>query len=242
MSHAALIRRAIPAYFQQVTPDRRDAILGEKINISPHLGFIYLRNGGIALDVDHLVQMNHRNVADSNIPAAVSLGANQFQIAASGVTEDQYAGGVMFVYGGTGQGTRIGIASNTATASGNITVRLVDDLPVALDATSDVRLVASLFNGVVESVGGTSDIVLASTIQDVPANMYFWGAYGVTQGIAGAAIASGDNDGTPIVKSDAGEFQLQSSSDPQREIGSLLVSGAISANDVVPIFLNPPGV
>lgn len=241
MSHAALIKRAIPEYFLQTTEERRDAILGEKINISPMQGFIYLKNGATALDVDHIVQTSAPVVADSNIPAAVSLGADTFQIAATGVTEDQYAGGVMFVYGGTGQGTRVGIMSNTATVGGNITIRLVSDLPVALDTTSDVRLIGSLFNNVVEGTD-SRNLALGTAIQAVPANRYFWAGYGVTQGIANADIASGANDGTPIIKAATGEFAAQPDTNLKREIGMILQSGAITANDVVSIFLNPPGV
>ena len=240
MSHAALIKRAVPAYFLQNTPERQDAIIGEKINISPLQGFIYLKNGNAALDVNKIVRSVRINVSDENIPAAVEAGRNTFEIrSTSAHAEDDFAGGVMFVYGGPGNGTRVPISSNSAvSANANIRITLQDELPVALTTDSDVSLVADIHRNVSQGDNGNY-LPFGTTFQGVPANNYFWAAYGVTQGIANAAITA--NDGSPIVMAADGNFSIQGS-DLRAVVGHTLVGGNIGADDVWGIWVNQPGL
>ena len=240
MSHAALIKRAIPAYFLLNTPERRDAIIGEKINISPLQGFIYLKNGSSALDVNKIVRSERRSVSDSNIPAAVEAGRNSFEIrSTSAHAEDEFAGGVMMVFGGPGNGTRIPISSNGAVvANANISVTLQEELPVALTTSSDVLLLADIHRDVAEGDAGNY-LPFGTTIAEVPANYYFWAAYGATQGIANAAITA--NDGSPIIMAADGNFAIQGT-DLRAVVGHTLVGGDIGADDVWGIWVNQPGL
>lgn len=83
--------------------------------------------------------------------AGVAAGDTIISIADSiTLVADEYAGGSLVIEADTGAGYRYRILRNSAEAS-NASVEIQDGLAVAIDSTSDVKLVKSLYKEVVES-------------------------------------------------------------------------------------------
>ena len=137
---------------------------------------------------------NHINKA----PAAdVAVGSRRVSITvgATAVTEDQYAGGFLAVNDGTGEGTFYRVIGNSSCdASGTTVVILDDPIRVALtNAGSEVSLIPSPYNGVVESTD-EENVPVGVPLCAVPAANYYWAQ---TEGVHPAVLVIG----TPAVGS-----------------------------------------
>lgn len=131
---------------------------------------------GLVLVSPALVTANHTNV---NLAAAVSAGSLTAGIAlgATAATENQYAGGFLWINDGTGEGHVYGIKSHPAAAlSTTLTVTLNDPIKVALvaSATSQVTLVSNAYNGA--TIGGAAPATRVVGISQVAiaASAYGW--------------------------------------------------------------------
>ena len=83
--------------------------------------------------------------------AGVAAGDTIISIADSiTLVADEYAGGSLVIEADTGAGYRYRILRNSAEAS-NASVEIQDGLAVAIDSTSDVKLVKSLYKEIVEA-------------------------------------------------------------------------------------------
>lgn len=137
---------------------------------------------------------NHINKAPV---ADVAVGSKTLKITvgATLVSENQYAGGFLAVNDGTSEGKQYRIQGNTACASaGTTTVTLAEPIVVALtNAGSEVSLIPSPFNGVVESAT-EENLPVGVAMADVTAAYYYWAQ---SRGIHSAVLT----DGTPAVGS-----------------------------------------
>jgi len=137
---------------------------------------------------------NHINKA----PAAdVAVGSKRVSITvgATVVTEDQYMGGFLAVNDGTGEGTFYRVLGNSSCdASGTTVVILEDPVRVALTAAgSEVSLVPSPYNGVVESAD-EENVPVGVPLCAVAAGYYYWAQI---SGVHPAVLVTG----TPAVGS-----------------------------------------
>ena len=185
-----------------------------------------------------VVQFNVSIVHDAYLPSSVSTHSRRFIMSAEDVKEDQYQGGLLLVDGGTGQGHRYVIASNTATDSNDdIKVELVEKLETALDRHSLCQLVSDPARNVLR--GSVSRHLPAG----VAARAFAAGKYGWIQiaGIATVVTAPGvsqsQNDGTPFVKAAGGRVNRQSVSSLAPIVGTPLTNRSYAGDENVAIML-----
>jgi len=144
-------------------------------------------------------------------PAA---GNSKFQFTLSGVTKDEFAGGLFHVVNdggdGIGEGIQYRIKSNSATGyttSGKVDCELFDSIAVTMTTTSDVAITGGLWNKV-RAASSTDYIISGVSPIAFTANYYGWFQ---TAGIAlissDGAIAVGRN--LTLSDSDAGHVQLK---------------------------------
>lgn len=125
------------------------------------------------------------------------IGSKNVEITLAAVTANQYAGGYFQVLDDTGEGYTYRIKSNTATndpASGTFRLTLYDPLKVALDATSDFCIQATLYANL--EAATTTDITVAGVTcgaMDVSEAAYGWiQVEGIANIIQEGAITIGD--------------------------------------------------
>ena len=237
--------RTLPTEFLQYVWTEHDAPpedthVGDLIfDPANKVAWVLVEFDGTGVDALDVCQINQTTVRDSNIPAAVSKYADRFSIAATSVTENQFAGGMMFVDGGTGQGYRSRIASNKATSGGNVEIVLAEKLEVALATSSDVRLLSDKFKNVQKGTAGFK-LPVGVAQRSYGGNKYGWIQLGgEVLVVSSASVASADNDGTPFVPAADGEVALQAA-DLGPIVGYSLITGGIAANAVIPMQLALP--
>lgn len=148
-------------------------VLGERI-------FQYCGNAAVALTAGKMVQSsapipNHTNVT---VSAAVAIDGKVVTptMGATAVTANQYADGYMHVNDVTGEGQCYRVKSHPAALSGaTCAFTLYDALEAALDATSQVTLVANPYKEVIIA----PNAALTAPARGVPligvtASYYFW--------------------------------------------------------------------
>ena len=155
---------------------------------------VLAKNGPLSLAPGRYVESVLVSLQDVNLPEAASQLSDQVTVTSgtTAVAADAYVDGFLIINGGLGAGHLFPVDGNTAgagsAATDTITVHLGCQLPVALDTTTDIRLISSRYRNV-RTGTGTGDLALGFVPIDVPANDYFWLiTEGPTAAIAGEAI------------------------------------------------------
>lgn len=139
----------------------------------------YCKNGADQLAPGKLVQASlpiatHTSLAPA-VTAAGSKTVTISNIGAAGATADQYAGGFLQVEDGAGEGYMYRVASHPAAGAGeSLVVTLEEGIKVALDADTDLGLVANPWSGALVAATGLTAHLLGAATQTIPANQYFW--------------------------------------------------------------------
>lgn len=157
--------------------------LGARLSLADGRMFRYSENGSVAL-TPGLINCSPDDGAEreDTITAAVAIGARSMVYTAVGtITENQYADGLLCVVDGTGQGLQYKIESHLAIGAASTGVlNFYDPVVTALDTTSDVMLVKSLYKSVIVA---PDQVVIPTGVAPIPvtANYFFWNQ---TRGIA----------------------------------------------------------
>lgn len=186
-----------------VTSTLSNHVLGDKAFTNDGRAFRYVKAGAVALVPGNAIQSpavvaNHVNLT----PTAVSaFGATTVTVTlgATAATVDQYAGGYLVVeIGTTGAGQTLRIKGHpAANASGTLLVTLEDAFYVATSGTITMSLIASQYNGVIQSPTTTlTGTIVGVAVTPIPANGFGW--------IATRGVTSMLTTGTPIVGSAIG--------------------------------------
>lgn len=119
-------------------------------------------------------------------------------VTGAGAVKDMYAGGYFSVGRGTGAGYCYRIKGNTAAATVNavantVIIELYDQLAVALDASTYVSIIGSLYTDLIACTPGTNYMPIGVTQANMTANTFGWVCTsGVTQCLVDGTIAGGD--------------------------------------------------
>jgi hypothetical protein len=150
--------------------------LGFRVPLSDGRVFRYAENASTGLAAGKLIgsPMLFTEI-DRLLPAVVPQYATQFSYLANGtITANQYQDGFACVIDGTGEGLQYKIKSHPAIASAATgTITLYDGIITALDLTSDVMLLPSLYKDVLLN----PDVVLKTVgVSPIPvtADYFFW--------------------------------------------------------------------
>lgn len=137
---------------------------------------------------------------ETAIPAAVAAGAYEVGITQASVAANAYAGGMLVVILGTGNGYSYKIKKNTASGTADlVTITLYDPIKVALATTDDVTVVPLRSRGVAVGAADKDIVGVAmgtSTAATNSTTNYLWVQYkGIAYGqtctvTAGHAIQS----------------------------------------------------
>ena len=119
-------------------------------------------------------------------------------VTGAGAVKDMYAGGYLSVGRGTGAGYSYRIKGNTAAATVNavantVIIELYDQLVLALDASTYVSLIGSLYTDLIICTPGTNYLSVGVTQGNMTANTFGWVCtHGVTQCLVDGTITAGD--------------------------------------------------
>ena len=163
----------------------------------------------------------------------VSVGA------AATVAKDDFARGKMIFRNGDLAPRQYYLTGNTAkNASNQITVYFNAKLPAAVNTLTTVMLIANKYMAV--TVGANNHEIPAggSLTRSPVSNKYAWLQWGGIGGMRNsAALATGVQDGTPLIKAAAGEVALQPDTNIKPVIGSIIKDDAdttLAANLMLP--------
>ena len=145
--------------------------------------YVLAQNGATELNPAEYVESVITRINETNITKAARILSNRVvvEVGTTSVEENDFAGGDLFVVGGTGAGHRFPINGNTeggGTAADTIIVYLAVQLPLALALDSDVSIYSSPYRNMRQGTEG-----LGSSGQPaprgipnitVPANMMFF--------------------------------------------------------------------
>jgi hypothetical protein len=165
----------------------------------------YAKAGGVEILQGRMVQMpvpaaNHNNEDADEAAAAGSFFVN-VDIGATAVTLNQYAGGVLHVNEGAGEGFAYRIKSNPAAdASAEVLIELYDPLLVALTTASKITLTMNPYKDLVIAVTTLTAAVMGATARVVPINNFFWCQ---TRGPAAVLVTGTVVIGEPVVTAPA---------------------------------------
>ena len=138
--------------------------LGFRVALSDGRVFHYAENGGTALAAGKLIgsPLVFTEI-ERTITAAAAQFATQVTYTAVGtITSNQYQDGFLCVVDGAGEGLQYKIKSHPAIAAAATgTITLYDGIITALDTTSDVMLIPSLYK---EGNNITSDVVVSKAV------------------------------------------------------------------------------
>jgi hypothetical protein len=150
--------------------------LGARLALDDGRVFRYCENGGSALAAGLCVANPIPGTErEDTLTAAVAAGARSLTYTAVGtITENQYRDGLLCVVDGTGQGLQYKIESHLAIAAAATgTINLYDPIVTALDTTTDVMLVPSIYKDVVLTPDQIVQVVGVPPIP-VTADYFFW--------------------------------------------------------------------
>ena len=155
---------------------------------------VLAKNGGTALNPGVYVEVPFTSLSDSNLPKVADIRDDQVTILSgtTAIAKDLYKDGRLIITGGIGVGHSFPVTGNTigagSAATDTIVVHLGAQLPIALDLTTDVRVITSRYRNL--RVGtGSGELVVGFIPIAVPANDYFWLIQeGPTAAIAGETI------------------------------------------------------
>ena len=203
--------------------------------------FRYVKNGsGAALIAGNLVQApaeitNHQDLT----PTAAAVGATEVTVTlgATAATVGMYTGGYLIVTADTGAGYQYEIATNAAAIGGaTCVITLVDPLIEAIDATSNIDLVACPYNGVIILAATPTSTALGVAVSDIPASHYGWiqtGGNAVLKNDAAGGVTVGNN----VCGSNAVAGAIELSTGTQPTIGIAVTGIAASENGQVKLIL-----
>ena len=157
--------------------------LGARLSLVDGRTFRYAENGAVALTAG-LVNSSPDTGAEreDTLTVIASAGARSLTYTAVGtITANQYADALLCVVDGVGQGLQYKIKNHLAIAAAATgVINLYDPIVTALDLTTDVMLVKSLYKSVVVA---PDQIVIPTGVAPIPvqASFFFWNQ---TRGIA----------------------------------------------------------
>ena len=159
-----------------------------------------LNNSSAAAVAGELQQMRAEDTGDQSLlVAATAVGATQVTtVGTVSVTANQYSGGYLVATGegGTGNGLYYRIKSHPAATSAVVTLTLADPILVALTTSTQIDLVPSPYDGVLQSVTGVNSQPAGIAMIALAASAYGWlqtGGPGVGWADASGAITVGVN-------------------------------------------------
>lgn len=167
----------------------------------------------------------------ANALAAAAIGATELTLTIAAVTADQFAGGQIHITDDTGAGYSYLIKTNTATASGTITITLVNPLIVAVDTTSDVILTTAPYSNVIVGIAASNPLgvaLVATTAGTDSTTQYFW-AQTSGDGVVAVTTATSISVGKRLMGGASGGVVI--SDGTQRDIGTALAA----VDDFVPV-------
>ena len=139
--------------------------------------YVLAQNGAVELNPAEYVESVITRINETNITKAARILSNRVvvEVGTTSVEENDFAGGDLFVVGGTGAGHRFPINGNTeggGTAADTIIVYLAVQLPLALALDSDVSIYSSPYRNMQQGTG----VLPARGIPNitVPADMMFF--------------------------------------------------------------------
>lgn len=138
--------------------------------------FRYVIAGGTALVPGTLQASIAETTANERVAmAAASIGATSVSTTASiTVTANQYTGGYLMISSSTGAGYSYQIGTHAAFTSAAATFNLVDPITVALTSSSQVSLVPSPWNGVIQSPTSLTGVPVGVAVAATPISYYGW--------------------------------------------------------------------
>ena len=202
--------------------------------------YFLAKNGATKLKAGYYVETSITAIEEDTLTEVVELGDNRatIEVGTTTVTKDQFAGGFLQVKDHTGKGHNYAIRGNTAgggTAGDTITVYLGIEVPVALDKTSDIQIVTSPWNNLVEGTGAETDsghhVARGIPSIEVEANYYFWlQGRGPGLAIAQTAINVSVNVPQSLRPGTNGRLNLVSAH-PDQAVATMLDPNAVVADE-----------
>lgn len=151
--------------------------LGDVLRLDDGRVFRLALNGAVALAAGKLITspLNFTEREDT-ITVAAAIGATSVTYTAVGtITADAYAGGLLRVVDGTGEGLQYKISGNDAiTAAATGSIYLYDPIVTALDTTSDVIITKSKYSDTILAPADAIAKPLGVPVIPVTAAYYFW--------------------------------------------------------------------
>ena len=222
----------------------RDVSIGAcVINRYEREGYVLVKNSSTAIATTwNIVEERGDTAIDVNLAKSYGQGHTKIEVTIASVTKDQYQGGKLIVYSGTGIGQQYPIAANTATNSeGIVVITLATKTRVHMDITTDVRIITNPDRNVGQGTAGRR-VPLGVVRPVFGANHYAWAQYwGVTLVKSTAAITSGW-DGSPVVKAATGGVAIGSESNTVPIVGYPLDNTNTEVGGLLPIQLALPPV
>lgn len=184
--------------------------------------YAYAKAGAVLLVAGNALQAPAQDTDhDQLTPAAAAIGATEIVVTlgASGVAENQYAGGKAVPDTTPGLGQDILIEGHAAVAAlGTLTLKLGQPLRVALTTSSRITLVPNRFRGVIQTpVTTLTGACVGVCVHPIAATEWGWVGVG---GEFGTLIAGTPGVGLAVVV-------------PGTAAGAVVVDGAASATEVV---------
>ena len=216
--------------------------LGFRVALSDGRVFHYAENGGTALAAGKLIgaPLVFTEI-ERTITAAAAQFATQVTYTAVGtITSNQYQDGFLCVADGAGEGMQYKIKSHPAIASAATgIITLYDGIITALDTTSDVMLIPSLYKDVFLNPNVVLKTLGVPPIP-VPADYFFWvQTWGQAMVLCGDSLGDAATERWCVPAGATGEFLSTAGGVPGTEtIGYQMGdSSDVADTDYFPIYL-----
>ena len=191
---------------------------------------VLAKNGSVALNPAVYVETVFTSITDTNLPKAANIRDDKVTIVSgtTSVAKDLFKDGRLEVISGTGVGHSFPVTGNSEGAGDAATDQMViylgAQLPIALDLTSDVRVLTSRHRNLRVGIGA-GELAVGFVPIAVPANDYFWLVeQGPTAAITGEAIATSTAVQVDLKPSTGGKLALRNAAND--EGGQLVASFA----------------
>lgn len=152
------------------------APLGTRLALADGRTFRYCKAGAVALAAGKVVSTPIDGLErEDTISAASAIGSRIITYeAVATMTENEYRDGLACIVDGTGQGLQYKIKNHLAITAGDTgAINLYDKIVTALDTTTDVMLIKSIYDALVLT---PDQVVLPIGVPNIPvtALFYFW--------------------------------------------------------------------
>ena len=193
--------------------------------------FVYCQNGGTELAAGRLATFITTGTNEQTVTVAEAVNDNEITITASGITADLWMDGFLVVTAGTAIGQCYKIRSNSATASGLVTVQLYDKLQTAWVITdTDITIYPCPYITLVVNPVDAQQKPVCCPQRIVTANYFFWGLKkGPGALIMTAANASGLELDEKIVTADTAVAGNGVTTATEADIAGKFVVGSLYA-------------